>query len=110
MIKRLMIEDGVSAVVMFRDDGRFLEGYGGISENMMRQLAEFAHNYKRLSQANADQLSMFTRISAWTPPKGWVVHGDQASVCNVGNIACLVDNNEANISEIISAMTEIANY
>ena len=110
MIKRLLIEDGVSAVVMFRDDGAYLEGYGIIGDELMQQLAAFAHSYKRLAQANADQLSMFTRTSAWTPPKGWVVHGNEASVCSVGNIACLVDNREANINEIISEMTELASY
>ncbi len=110
MIKRLLIEEGVQAVVHFRDDGEFLEGYGLIEEKMMKMLASFAHDYSRLVQSNADQLSMFTGISAWTPPRGWVVRGQQASVCCVGNIACMIDGSDSDINGILREMTELARY
>ncbi|HGG61244.1 MAG TPA: DUF2173 family protein [Gammaproteobacteria bacterium] len=110
MIKRLLIEDGVQAIVHFRDDGEFLEGYGLIEEKMMRMLAGFAHDYSRLVQSNSDQLSMFTGISAWTPPRGWVVRGEQFSVCCVGNLACLMNTEGSNLSAIIREMSDLASY
>ncbi|MGF1643765.1 MAG: DUF2173 family protein [Thiotrichales bacterium] len=110
MIKRLLAQDGVSVVALFRDDGEFLEGYGLLNVDQMRQLASFAHDYKRLVQSNADQLSMFTGLSGWTPPKGWMVHGEKYTVCNVGNLVCLVENVDTDLSEIMQELTELASY
>lgn len=109
MIKRLLAIDGVITVVLFRDDGEFLEGYGVLQDEIMSGLASFAHDYKRLTQSNADQLSMFTQVSGWTPPKGWIVSGKDISVCNIGNLVCLAQNNESNMSEIMRELSDIAN-
>ena len=108
MIKRLLAVDGVIAVVLFRDDGAFLEGYGMLEEELLRGLATFAHDYKRLTQSNADQLSMFTQVSGWTPPKGWIVTGKEISVCSIGNLVCLARNNESNISEVMRELNDVA--
>ena len=72
MIRRLLALDGVIAVCQFRDDGSLVEGYGMLPSAEMARLARFAHDYKRMLQGNADQLSMFTQMRGWTPPRGWV--------------------------------------
>ena len=110
MIKRILAVDGVMAIVHFRDDGEFVEGYGMLDEEMMRGLASFAHDYKRLTQSNADQLSMFTQASGWTPPKGWIVRGKDSAVCSIGNLVCLAANQESNISEVMNELRDVANY
>ncbi len=71
MIKRLLAVDGVLAICQFRDDGEFVDGYGLIPQDEMVRLSRFAHDYKRLIQGNTDQLSMFTQMPGWTPPRGW---------------------------------------
>jgi len=109
MIKRLLALDGVQVVAHFRDDGQFVEGYGVLPEEHMVRLAKFAHVYKRLTQGNADQLSMFTQKRGWTPPKGWVVHGNGMSVCSVGNLACVVDDT-GNLNEIMKELEVAASY
>ena len=68
MIKQLMILDGVIAVAQFRDDGVLVEGMGMQDEEQLAGLAMFAHDYKRIVQGNADQLSMFTQVRGWTQP------------------------------------------
>ncbi|MGF1545748.1 MAG: DUF2173 family protein [Thiotrichales bacterium] len=110
MIKRLLAQDGVSVVALFRDDGEFLEGYGLLNRDQMRQLTSFAHDYKRLVQSNADQLSMFTGLNGWTPPKGWLVHGKDYTVCSVGNLVCMVENADANLTEVMFELTELASF
>lgn len=110
MIKRLLAVDGVQVVAHFRDDGHFLEGYGTMDEQGMRNLAHFAHGYKRLTQGNADQLSMFTQLSAWTPPKGWIARGSDMAVCSVGNLVCLVENKDANLSEVMRELEDLSSY
>lgn len=110
MIRRLLALDGVNAVCHFRDDGALVEGHGALDEQLMAGLALFAHDYRRIVQSNADQLSMFSQVNGWTPPGGWIVHGKQESVCSVGNLVCLVENASASLSEIMREMEEAAHY
>jgi roadblock/LC7 domain-containing protein len=110
VIKQLLAVDGVMAVAQFRDDGAFLQGYGLLPDAELEALAHFAHDYKRIVQGNADQLSMFTGIKGWTPPGGWIVRGASMSVCSVANIVCTVDNAEGNLSEVMETLLEASHY
>lgn len=110
MIKRLLALDGVQVVCQFRDDGSFVEGYGLMQEQRMIALAMFAHDYKRIVQGNADQLSMFTQLAGWTPPGAWVVHGQSVSVCSVANLVCLLDNQEASLTVVMREMKELSSW
>jgi roadblock/LC7 domain-containing protein len=110
MIKQLMILDGVMAVAQFRDDGVLVEGMGMQDESQLAGLAMFAHDYKRIVQGNADQLSMFTQVSGWTPPTGWLVRGAQVTVCSVGNIVCLVDSNTSSINEVMRELQDASHW
>lgn len=110
MMRRLLAIDGVQTICLFRDDGSLVEGYGLLDESGMTRLAHFALEYKRMVQANVDQLAMFTQTRGWTPPRGWVVRGDGGSVCSVGNLVCLVDNREASLNEVMSELRDAASY
>jgi roadblock/LC7 domain-containing protein len=110
MIKRLLAEDGVIAICQFRDDGAYVEGYGLWPEQQMIGLAKFAHEYKRIVQGNADQLSMFTGLNGWTPPGGWVVHGQAMSVCSIANLVCVFENSALSLSHLLSEMRELSSW
>lgn len=110
MIKRLLILDGVLAVCHFRDDGSLVEGYGLVTDDKLRTLSGFAHEYRRLLQGNADQLSMFSGMPGWTPPRGWVVSGSHATVCCVANLVCLLENETAALNEVMTEMAEISRW
>lgn len=110
MIKRLLAVDGVVAICQFRDDGAFVEGYGLFPEESLHDLAHFAHDYKRIVQGNADQLSMFTQIAGWTPPHGWMVKGVGMSVCGVGNVVCVFNTKEGSMTEVMAELTEASRY
>ena len=110
MIKQLMILDGVMAVAQFRDDGVLVEGMGMQDEGQLAGLAMFAHDYKRIVQGNADQLSMFTQVPGWTPPAGWLVRGAQVTVCSVGNLVCLVDSNTSSMNEVMRELQDASHW
>ncbi len=110
MIRRLLAIDGVNTICHFRDDGALVEGHGALDEKHMVGLAMFAHDYRRIVQSNADQLSMFSQVNGWTPPSGWIVHGVHGSVCSVGNLVCIVENNSASLTEIMRELDEAAHY
>ncbi len=109
MIKRLLAIDGVMAICSFRDDGMLVEGYG-MNDEMLSGFARFAHSYKRLVQGNADQLSMFTQMSGWTPPAGWMVEGEGMAVASIGNVACLVDLTQASRNEVMKELEEASHW
>lgn len=110
MIKQIMILDGVMAVAHFRDDGELVEGYGMGGQEQLASLAHFAHDYKRLVQGNADQLSMFTKMRGWTPPGGWIVRGDRITVCSVGNVVCLFDSSEGSLNELMKELRDASQW
>lgn len=110
MIKQLLAIDGVVAVCRFRDDGAFVEGFGMMPTDELVALAHFAHDYKRIVQGNADQLSMFTGMGGWTPPGGWIVRGAQMSVCSVANLVCVVENAGTNLGEVMGSLGEASHY
>jgi len=110
VIKQMLAVDGVMAVCQYRDDGAFIEGYGVLPQDELIALAHFAHDYKRIVQGNADQLSMFTNIKGWTPPGGWIVRGTEMSVCGVANLVCTVENADGNLTEVMEHLTEASHY
>jgi len=110
LIKRLLALDGVNVICLFRDDGSLAEGYGLMQQQEMVELAKFAHHYRRMVQSNADQLSMFTGMRGWTPPRGWVVRGNHYSACCVANLVCIVDNAEGALNEILAELQEVSRW
>jgi roadblock/LC7 domain-containing protein len=107
MLKRLLALDGVQVVARFRDNGELAEGYGLMGEEVLHGLARFAAGYNRLSQGNADQLSMFTNLSVWTPPRGWMVRSAGMTVCCFGNVVCIADNRETQLNEVMEQIEEL---
>jgi len=110
MLKRLLALDGVMAVCQFRDDGQLIQGYGMADEAMLARLAKFALDYKRMVQGNADQLAMFTQTRGWTPPGGWIVRGQQLSVCSVANLVCVIDLREIDLNTVMAALKDAASW
>jgi len=110
MIRQILALDGVLAVCRFQDDGLLAEAYGLFPDAEMVRLARFACDYRRMLQANTDQLSMFTQIRGWTPPRGWMVHGAGKSVCGAGNMVCVIDNVEASLDQVYAELMEASNY
>jgi roadblock/LC7 domain-containing protein len=106
MLKRLLVLDGVVAVCRFQDDGTVIDGAGMIPDDMLGQLARFAHWYRRMISGNSDVFSLFSQMNGWTPARGWIVKGAQMSVCGVGNVVAMLDNSAASLNEIVRALEE----
>jgi roadblock/LC7 domain-containing protein len=81
-----------------------------MSHNDMGRLAQFAHDFRRMTQGNTDQLAMFTGMRGWTPPRGWIVRGAAQSVCGVGNLVCIVDSTGAPLNEILLELREVSHW
>lgn len=106
MLKRLLILDGVVAVCRFQDDGTMIDAAGMLPEEMMKKLAQFAQWYRRMVAGNTDLFSLFSQMAGWTPAHGWIVRGQELTVCSLANIICLAENNTASINQIMRELEE----
>ena len=106
MLKRLLVLDGVMAVCRVQDDGTVIDAAGVIPDEMLSNLAQFAHWYRRMISSNSDVFSLFSQMNGWTPAKGWIVKGAQMSVCGVGNVVAMLDNKDVSVNEVLKALEE----
>jgi roadblock/LC7 domain-containing protein len=106
MLKRLLVLDGVVAVCRFQDDGAVTEAAGVIPDEMITNMARFAHWYRRMISGNSDVFSLFSQMNGWTPARGWIVKGNQMSVCSVGNVVAMLENKDASVNEVMLALEE----
>jgi len=52
--------------------------------------------------------SLFSQMNGWTPARGWIVKGAQMSVLSVANIVAMIENKDAALNVIFSALEEAA--
>lgn len=107
-LKKLLVLDGVVAVCRFQDDGTIMDAAGMLPADMMERLARFAQWYRRMVSGNTDLLSLFSQMPGWSPSQGWIVHGDELSVCSMGNLVCMLQNGHGSLREIMQALAEAA--
>lgn len=105
-LRKLLILDGVVAVCRFQDDGSIMDAAGMLPGEMMERLAKFAQWYRRMVSGNTDLLSLFSQMRGWSPSQGWIVHGNQMSVCSMGNLVCMVQHGQGSLQDIMQALTE----
>jgi len=110
MIRNLLALDGVLASCRFQGDGEISEGVGMLPDSEMERLAKFACDYLSMLHGNLDQLSVFTQMQGWTPPRGWMVHGAENSVCCVGNVVCVVENKETSLNLLYEELVNTSRY
>lgn len=109
MLKQLLDLKGVQAVAHFREEtGEPWQVEGQLSGEDARRLTRLAVDFKEMTQGHADQLALFVNQPGWTPPNGWIVHGDTRTVCGVASIVAVVDSQEANLTEVMRAMAREA--
>jgi roadblock/LC7 domain-containing protein len=107
-LKKILVLDGVTAVCRFRDDGAVMEAEGVLPPDLMARLARFAQWYRRMVSGNTDLLSLFSQMRGWSPSQGWIVQGAATTVCSSGNMVCLVNNAEASLNQVMSALADAA--
>jgi roadblock/LC7 domain-containing protein len=107
-LRKLLVLDGVVAACRFQDDGSIMDAAGILPADMMERLTKFAQWYRRMVSGNTDLLSLFSQMRGWSPSQGWIVHGDQMSVCSMGNLVCMVQNGQGSLQDIMNALAEAA--
>lgn len=98
---------GVIAAVRFYDDGSLAEAAGHLDQVDPQMAAELCYANGRIMHQNSDILMTLSGTDGW-PPRGWMMMGDQLSVCAVAEVACFVRNSEVSFNDVFRTLREIS--
>lgn len=98
---------GVVATLRFLDDGSLAEAAGDLDPIDPQLAAELCHANGRIMQHNSDMLMTLSGADGW-PSRGWMMVGDELSICAVAEVACLVRNRDVSFNDVFRSLKEIA--
>ena len=98
---------GVVASLRFLDDGSLAEAAGDLDQIDPQLAAELCYANGRIMHHNSDMLMTLSGTDGW-PQRGWMMVGDELSICAVAEVACLVRNREASFNDVFRGLTEIS--
>lgn len=97
---------GVIAALRFHDDGALAESVGELERTHTRLAADICHANGRMLQQGGDMLMTLSGMKGWSP-YGWMMMGDERSICTVAGAACSVRNSEASFDEVLRVLSEV---
>ena len=97
---------GVLAALRFLDDGSLAEVAGAIDELHSGLAAELCYANGRITHQGSDVLANISGMPGW-PPRGWMMMGDELSVCAIANLVCFVRNDGVSFSETLNRLSQL---
>jgi roadblock/LC7 domain-containing protein len=98
---------GVVATLRFYDDGTLAEAAGQLDRIDTQLAAELCYANGRIMHHGSDLLMTLSGTEGW-PPRGWMMVGDELSICAVAEVACFVRNREVSFNDVFRSLTEIS--
>ena len=98
---------GVVATLRFNDDGTLAEAAGQLDQLDMQLAAELCYANGRIMHHGSDVLMTLSGTEGW-PPRGWMMMGNELSVCAVAEVACFVRNREASFNDVFRSLAELS--
>jgi roadblock/LC7 domain-containing protein len=105
-LESLFLLKGVVAALRFHDDGTLAEAAGDLDRIHAELAAELCYANGRFMQHNSDMFMTLSGEDRW-PPRGWMMAGDELSVCGLSDVACFVRNSEVSFNEVFRTLAEI---
>lgn len=106
-LESLFLLKGVIAALRFYDDGSLAEAAGNLDQVDTQMAAELCYENGRIVHHNSDILITLSGTDGW-PPRGWMMVGDELSICAVAEVACFVRNSEVSFNDVVRTLTEIS--
>ena len=88
----------------YRGDRYHCEGELGEEQARMASIMCRATTLATHMQAN--MMKALNAECGCAPAQGWMVRGDQFSVCVYGNIFCFIDNNNASLNDVMKFLED----
>lgn len=108
-LSHLLKYKGVVGALRFYDDGTVAESIGEFEPSHLRLAADMCFANSRLMQQSADMVALFSNQKGW-PPAGWIMMGEELSVCALEDMACFVRNKDVSYNQILAALIEINDF
>lgn len=106
-LESLSVLKGVVAALRFYDDGTLAEAAGHLDQIDTQLAAELCYANGRIMHHNSDILMTLSGTEGW-PPRGWMMAGDELSICGIAEVACFVRNREVSFNDVFRSLTEIS--
>jgi roadblock/LC7 domain-containing protein len=108
-LSQLLKYKGVVGALRFYDDGTVAESIGEFEPSHLRLAADMCYANSRLMQQSADMVALFSNQKGW-PPAGWIMMGEELSVCALEDMACFVRNKDVSYNQILAALIDINDF
>lgn len=105
-LESLFLLKGVVAALRFNDDSTLAEAVGHLDEVNAEFAAELCQANGRFLQHNGDMFQTLSGMTGWAP-RGWMMAGDELSVCGLSDVACFVRNSEVSFNDVFRTLAEI---
>ena len=106
-LKSLSGIKGVVATLRFYDDGTLAEAAGELEQLDAQLAAELCYANGRIMQHASDILMTVSGTTGW-PARGWMMMGNELSVCGVAEVACFVRNADVSWNELFRDLEEVS--
>lgn len=106
LIHELTLLPGVLAAGEYAYRGDRFSYEGQLSEELARMASVMCRSTTMALHMQVDMLKQMGNDCGCAPAQGWLVSGEQYSVCVRGNVFCFIDNKANALNSIVKYMNE----
>jgi roadblock/LC7 domain-containing protein len=106
LIQELANQTGVLAAGEYAFRGDRFSYSGKLDEEQARMASIMCRATTMAVHMQVDMMKSLGNDCGCAPARGWVVKGEQFSVCVIGNVFCFLDNSAASLNEVMRFMLE----
>lgn len=106
IVTDLLTKPGVIAAGEYAYRGDRFSYRGALSEEHARMASIMCRATTMGVNMEGRMLEAFQPRSGLSPPRGWVVHGPDYTVCVMANVFCMLDNAQGSINDMIGFMRQ----
>ena len=106
IVTDLLAKPGVIAAGEYAYRGDRFSYRGALSEEHARMASIMCRATTMSVNMEASMLESMEPLNGFMPPRGWLVHGPNYSVCVIANVFCLLDNSKGSINEVVGFMRQ----
>lgn len=106
IVPELAAMDGVIAAGEYSYRGDRFSCEGDMSDDMARMASIMCRSTTMAVHMQMDMIKNLGHDCGCTPSLGWVVNGEQFSVCVIANHFCFIQNEAASLDNIMTYMRE----
>ncbi|MDH5179626.1 MAG: DUF2173 family protein [Gammaproteobacteria bacterium] len=106
IISELALMPGVIAAGEYSYRGDRFSYEGQLNEEMARMASIMCRATTMAVHMQTDMMKSLSADCGCAPARGWMVQGQQFSVCVIANYFCFLDNTAASINEVMQIMRD----